>query len=51
MLSYCLKCRKKTESKNQVTRPKSRTIMLLSKYAVCASKNQNVSNRKELVDY
>ena len=36
MLSYCLKCRKNTESKNpKVAMTKNGRIMLLSKYAVC----------------
>ena len=35
MLSYCLKCRKNTESKNpKVVRTKNRRIMLLSKCTV-----------------
>ena len=39
MLSYCLKCRKNTKSKNpKVVRTKNRRRMLLSKCAVCASK-------------
>ena len=39
MLSYCLKCRKNTKSKNlKVVRAKNRRIMLLSKCAVCDSK-------------
>ena len=39
MLSYCLKCRKNTESKNpKVVRTKNGRIMLLSKCAVCNSK-------------
>ena len=39
MLTYCLKCRKNTESKNsQVVRAKNRRIMLLSKCEVCDSK-------------
>ena len=39
MLSYCLKCRKNTESKNlEVARTKTRRIMLLSKCAVSDSK-------------
>ena len=39
MLSYCLKCRKNTESKNpKVARTKNRRIMLLSKCAMCDSK-------------
>ena len=36
MLSYCLKCRKNTESKNtKVVRTKNGRIMLLSKCALC----------------
>ena len=39
MLSYFLKCRKNTESKNpKVVRTESGRIMLLSKYEVCDSK-------------
>ena len=39
MLSYCLKCRKNTESKNpKVAKTKNRRIMLLSKCSVCDSK-------------
>ena len=39
MLSYCLKCRKNTESKTpKVARVKNRRIMLLPKCAVCNSK-------------
>ena len=39
MLSYCLKCRKNTESKNaKVVRTKTGRIMLLSKCEVCDSK-------------
>ena len=38
MLSYCLKCRKNTESKNpNVTRTKNGRIMLLSKCVLCPS--------------
>ena len=38
MLSYCLKCRKTTESKNpKVAKTKNGRIMLLSKCAVCVS--------------
>ena len=38
MLSYCLKCRKNTESKNpKVARAKNRKTMLSSKCAVCDS--------------
>ena len=36
ILSYCLKCRKNTESQNlEAVRTKNRRIMLLSKCAVC----------------
>ena len=39
MLSYCLECRKYTESKNpKDARTKNRRLMLLSKCAVCDSK-------------
>ena len=55
MLSYCLKCRKNTESKNQkVVKTKSGRIMILSKCAMCKCviiKNQNLSKIKKLVDY
>ena len=38
MLSYCLKCRKNTESKNKnVARTKNGRIMILLKCAVCYS--------------
>ena len=40
MLSYCLKCRKNTESKNpEVVKAKNGRIMLLSKCAVYNGKN------------
>ena len=49
MLSYRLKCRKNTESKNpKVAMAKNGRIMLLSKCAVCDCKK---SNGKKLVDY
>ena len=52
MLLYCLKHRKNTESKNpKVLRTKNGRIMLSSKYAVCDSKNQNLSKSKKLADY
>ena len=39
MLSYCLKCRENTESKNpKVVKNKNGRIMLLSKCAVCDGK-------------
>ena len=48
MLSYCLKCRKNTESKNsEVLTNKNRRIILLSKYAVCNSKKLKSLKEKE----
>ena len=48
MLSYCLKCRKNTESKNpKVPRTKNRTIMLLSKYEVCEGKTSKFIKEQE----
>ena len=39
MLSYCLKCRKNTESKNpKVVRTKNGRMMFLLKCSVCNSK-------------
>ena len=52
MLSYCLRCRKNTESKNpKAARTKNGRIMLLYKLAVLIVKNRNLSNSKKLVDY
>ena len=49
MLSYCWKCRKKTESKNpKVVRTKNGAIMLLSKCAVCDSKKSKFIKEKEI---
>ena len=48
MLSYCLKCRKNTESKIlKVIRTKNRRIMLLSKCAVCDSKKSKFIQEHE----
>ena len=48
MLSYCLKCRKSTESKNpKLARTKNRRIMLLSKCAVCDSKKSTFIKQQE----
>ena len=48
MLSYCLKCRKNTESKNpKVVKIKKGTIMLLSKCAVCDNKKSKFIKEKE----
>ena len=52
MLSYCLNFRKNIESKNpKVVRIKNGRIMLLSKCAVCNSKNGNFLKNKKLVGY
>ena len=49
MLSYCLKCRKNTESKNpKVLTTKNGRIMHLSKYVVCNSKKL-ISNSKKFL--
>ena len=48
MLSYCLKCRKNTESKNlKVIRTKNRGIKLLSKCEVGDSKKSNFIKEQE----
>ena len=48
MLSYCLKCWRNTESKNQkVVKTKKGKIMLLSKCAVCDSKKSRFMKEKE----
>ena len=48
MLSYCLKCRKNTESKNpKVARTKNGRIMLLSKYEMCDSKKAKFIKEQE----
>ena len=52
LLPYCLKCRKNTESKNlKVVRTKNGRMMLLSKYSMCNSKNQNFLKHKKLKGY
>ena len=52
MVSYCLKCRKNTETNNpKVPTTKNGRIMLLSKCAVCDSKKRNLSKSKKLVSY
>ena len=49
MLSYCLKCRKNTESKNpKAARTKNGRIMLLSKFAVCDSKKSKFVKQQEV---
>ena len=48
MFSYCLKCRKNTESKNpQAVKRKNRRIMLLSKCAMCNSKQLKFVKEQE----
>ena len=48
MLSYCVKCRKNTETKNpKVVRTKNGRIMLLSKCAVCTSKKSKFLKEQE----
>ena len=48
MLSYCLKCRKITESKNlKVERKKIGRIMPLSKRVVCDRKKLRFTKRQE----
>ena len=48
MLSYCLKCRKNTESTNtEVVRTKNGRITILSKCAVCKSKKSKFINEQK----
>ena len=48
MLSYCLKCRKNTESKNpKVVKAKNGRIMLLSNCVVEIMKNQDLSIKEQ----
>ena len=48
MLSYCLKCKKNTESKNpKVVKTKNGRIMFLSKYTVCDSKKSKFIKEQE----
>ena len=48
MLSYCLKCRKNTGSKNpRVAQKKRGKLMLLSKFAVCCSKKVRFIKEQE----
>ena len=48
MLSYCLKCRKNTESKNpKVVKTKNGRKMLLSKCVVCNSKKSKFIKEQE----
>ena len=48
MLSYCLKCRKSTESKNpKFTRANNGRIMLLTKCEVCDRKKMKLITEQE----
>ena len=48
MSSYCLKCRKNTESKNpKGSRTKNARMMLLSKCVVCDSKKSKFIKQQE----
>ena len=48
MLSYCLICRKNTESKNpQVVKTKNGRIMVLSKCPMCDRKKSNTIKEQE----
>ena len=48
MLSYCLNCRKNTESKNpKVVRNKNGRIMLLSNCVVCYSKKSKFTKEQD----
>ena len=48
MLSYCLKCRQKTESENpKFVRTKNGRIMLLPKHAVCDDKKSKFFKGQE----
>ena len=52
MLSYCLKCRKYTESKNpKFVRRQNGRIMLLSKCEAYDGKKPNLSKSKKLFEY
>ena len=50
MLLQCLKCWKKTDSKNpKVAKTKKEKVMILSKCGII--KNQDLSNNKKLMGY
>ena len=52
MLSYCLKCRKYTESeKPKFVRTKNGRIILLLKFAVCDSKKSKFIKQQKLLDH
>ena len=48
MKSYCLKCRKDTKNMNpRVSNTSNSRTMILSKYAVCSSKNSRFIKNQE----
>ena len=48
MLTYCLKCKKKKEKKNpRVAKANNGKLILLSKLAVCDSKNSRITKNQE----
>ena len=48
MLSYCLKCKKNTESINpKVSKTSNNKTMILSKYAICGSKNSRIITQQK----
>ena len=57
MLSCCLKCKKKKKKKNtdsinpKVSASSNGRTMILSKCAICGSKNQNLLKIKKQKDY
>ena len=52
MESYCLKCKKYTKNINpQVSSTSNGKFMILSKCAICSSKNLNSLKNKKQVDY
>ena len=48
MKSYCLKCRKDTKNMNpRVSNTSNSRTMILSKYAICSSKNSRFIKNQE----
>ena len=52
MLSYCLKCKKNTESINpKVSKTTNGKMMILSKCAICGRKKSNLLKSNKQKDY
>ena len=52
MLSYCLKCKKNTESINpKVSKTTNGKAMILSTCAICGSKKKKILKSKKQKDY